>query len=153
MFKIFTAWCQERQPKKQKKMQDGDLLPVCLLFLWVAHFSPILLPQAAPASAAGAALTPLGPPLHGCSCSPHSITFAAYSPLPCLNTHTQGPYQRWEGWAAPSSQEGRGAALAGSAFPHLPITSSIHLWGLVVGLYARCWAFAEQRLPIVLHCT
>lgn len=75
------------------------------------------------------------------------------SSLPRLNTHTQGPYQRWEGRAAPSSQEGRGAALAGSAFPCLPITSSIHLWGPAAGLYACCCAFAEQRLPIVLHCT
>lgn len=52
-----------------------------------------------------------------------------------------------------SPQEGRRAALAATAVPHLPVTSSLHLQGPGVGLCACCQAWAEQRLPIVLHCT
>lgn len=38
----------------------------------------------------------------------------------------------------PSPQEGRRAALAARAVPHLPVTSSLHLWGPAVGLCACC---------------
>lgn len=133
-----------------------DLLSCCHLFKVAAHhsrFSPASMKQPLFVTASHHT-SPAEPPLSGCYCPSTGITCTAKSHLffPYIFALPVG-YQHQECQAPPSSQESKRAALAAKAVPLLPVTSSLHLQGPGAGLYAHCWAWAEQRLPIVLHCT